>query len=101
MAVPSPAEERLAAAYAALLTRVSACAQAIENGHWGYLQAKAGEASEAAAELEAAAEMVLSGRGLADPRAALAEVLSRAGNEPAVRALHDLGPGAGGLRSET
>ncbi|MFJ4741100.1 hypothetical protein [Streptomyces sp. NPDC088775] len=86
--VPSPAEERLAAAYTALLRRVSACAQAVENGHWGYLETKAGELAGAAADLEGVAALAKEAGHPVALRTVLADVAARAGNDRAVRALH-------------
>jgi hypothetical protein len=85
---PTPAEERLATAYASVLIRISACAQAVEDGSWSFLETRADEVETAATALQAAAKLITGGTGAADSRTVLAEVMRRAGADLAVQALH-------------
>ena len=83
---PTPDELKLASAYAALLTRVSTCAQAVEDGSWRHLETGAGRVVTAATDLEAAAKVLPA--GTMDSRLVMAELMRLAESNTAVKALH-------------
>ncbi|MEV6319478.1 hypothetical protein [Streptomyces sp. NPDC051776] len=81
-------EERLAADYAQLLARVSACARAVANGDWTLAEIRANELARAALALEETVGMIGAASGVVASRTVIEEVLERSGADPVVRALH-------------
>jgi hypothetical protein len=67
---------------------------AVENGHWGYVDAKAGglpaaaAAAAAAVDLDGVAALAKAADQAVAPRTVLADVVDRAGTDRPVRALH-------------